>query len=90
MDLRGEDKIKMFWGLDEGTGDFTMTVKNDLEDTVLGELIIEGRRFRSLMQAWDESGRYYFPDQDNLTNRDNHRSLFDNVLMKTTTEFYTP
>lgn len=87
MDLRAQSKIKSFWSYDESLDEVTVTFKTDDELTVLGDIIIEGNRFRSMFEPLLEAGMTFFPNLKNAVDRAFHRSHFDNRDGKTTTEF---
>jgi len=61
MDLTDQPNIKHKWTITDGV--LTIQFKDD-SDTVLGDIIIEGNRFRSLQEALNEVSRKFFPDVD--------------------------
>lgn len=87
MDLSGQAKIKTFWNYDEETDVIVLSFYDDAETTLLGHITLEGKRLVSFLEALSESSRYFFPPVENI-NREFHKSNFDNVELKTTTEFY--
>lgn len=87
MDLRGQPAVKSFWSYDEDLDEVTVTFKTDDELTTLGDIIIEGKKFRSMFEPFLESGLVFFPNLKNAVDRTFHRSNFDSRDGKTTTEF---
>lgn len=86
MDLSGQGKVITSWDYDSENNTITMGFYDEAED-LLGSITLEGTRVVSFLEALGESARYFFPPVENHT-REFHRTLFDNVELKTTTEFY--
>lgn len=87
MDLRGQSKIKHFWSYDEDLDEVTITFKTDDELTVLGDIIIEGKKFRSMFEPFAEVGLKFFPNLRNLLDRQFQRTNFDTRDGVAITEF---
>jgi len=87
MDLSGQPKIKTVWSYDEGTDMVTVYFKSEDELTTFGDIIIEGKKFRSLFEPFMEVGRLFFPDSRDLLDRKFHRTNYDNRTKKALTEF---
>lgn len=87
MDLSGQTGIKTFWTYNAGTDMLTIVFKTTDEVTTLGDITIEGTRFRSLMEPMSEAMLQFFPDIRNTMDRKFHRSNFDNRTNALTTEF---
>lgn len=87
MDLRGQPKIKTLWSYDEDLDEITVTFKTDDELTTLGDIIIEGSKFRSMFEPFYELGLKFFPDLKNSVDRVFQRTTFDNRDGKAVTEF---
>lgn len=87
MDLSGQDRIKTFWNHDEEANSIVLEFYNDAEDTLLGSVTLEGSRLVSFLEGLSESARYFFPPVENHE-REFHKTVFDNVELKSTTEFY--
>lgn len=87
MDLRGQSKIVTEYSYDEDLDVITVTFRDATEATDLGEMIIEGSRFRSMVDGISQVGRQLFPPELDLTTREKHRTLFSTDTKKATTEF---
>ena len=85
MDLSGQGTIKTVWEKDDITGLVTVTFKDSTEAVILGTITLEQNKFRSMMDALGEVGRYYFPDT--LPGRVKHRTVFENSTNKAATTF---
>lgn len=87
MDLTGQAKIKSFWSYDEEADLMTVTFKTDDELTTLGDILIEGKKFRSMFEPFLETGFKFFPNAKNFADRKFHRTHFDNRNGEAITEF---
>lgn len=89
MDLRGVDNLNTEWVTDEVTGDITMTFKNNVGDVLLGDIVIEGSRVKSLVSMLRNSGpRILLPDVDDASGKEEHKSIYDSRTGITKTEFF--
>ena len=73
------------WVLD-GSGNITITFKTT-GYTVLGSLKVEGIKFRSMVDALDQIGKFFFPEALNLSTRKFHITTFSIATGQSTTEF---
>lgn len=87
MDLSGQSGIKTFWTYNEGTDMLTVVFKTSDELTILGDITIEGTKFRSMIEPMVEAGRIFFPDIRNFMDRKLHKSNYDNRINRLATEF---
>lgn len=87
MDLSGQSGITTSWTYDQGTDTLLVVFKTTDELTILGDITIEGTKFRSLIEPMIEAGRLFFPDIRNFVDRKLHKSNYDNRVNKLTTEF---
>jgi hypothetical protein len=86
MDLTGQDIVKTGWVYDELNDIMTVTFKDDA-DVVLGDMILEGNKFRSMLDAMSQVGRMLFPSTLDLTTRMEHKTNFDILSGEAVTEF---
>jgi len=84
MDLTGQSKINILWANDEDAGTTTLTFKDATETNVLGTLVIESTRLRSVLQSLGEVTKFYFPDG---SPQEKGRTLFLSSSGKATVAF---
>lgn len=85
IELVEENIVKTEYAVDEETGVLTVNFRDEA-DSLLGSIEIEGRRFRSLLQAMSEVGKTLFPDAD-TENNTGHRTVFKSETQIAETEF---
>lgn len=83
MDLSGNQKLKTLWEHDEDLDLLTVTFKDDTETTTFGTLVIEGTRFRSLVDMLNNVGQFFLPPVLDLTTRQKHRTVLENGTAST-------
>ena len=87
MDLSGQSKVVTIWDYVEETDTLTITFKNHNESSILGNIIIEGARARSLLDALTQVAPHFLPRELDLTTRKEHITQFDSLTNKAITEW---
>jgi hypothetical protein len=76
MDLTNNTQFKTLWTYDQVADLMTVTFKTFDEVTTLGEIKIEGKRFRSLLDSIVQVAPFYLPGVLDASTREFHETLF--------------
>lgn len=86
MDLQGQSTLVHKWIYNETSDVLTIQFWDSTQTTFFGDLVIEGKRFRALMNSVGEVGMKFFPDID-FAKFDRHRTVFKTTTNAAVMEF---
>lgn len=88
MDLQGQSTIVHKWIYNETSDVLTIQFWDITEVTFFGDIVIEGKKFRALLDSVGEVGKIFFPDVD-FAQFEKHRTVFKTTTNAAVMEFNT-